>query len=289
MKQKYKKTFFSSHKTINCGGKLLSLSKPVVMGVLNITPDSFYDGGKHKDTSTAIKHVAAMLEEGAAIIDIGAVSTKPGAEEVTQKEEKARLVPVLKEVLYNFPKAIISVDTYRSEIARIAVDCGAQMINDISAGSFDSKMFQTITRLQVPYIIMHIQGTPANMQTKPVYKNVVKDVIKYLSEKVAVLKKLGVNDIIIDPGFGFGKTLEHNYELLNSLEYFTIFELPLMVGFSRKSMINKLLGTKPDDALNGTTALNTIALIKGANILRVHDVKEAMQAIRIVEKLKSVE
>ncbi|MFA4851570.1 MAG: dihydropteroate synthase [Bacteroidales bacterium] len=283
MNSQHKNTFFSSQKTINCGGRLISLENPLVMGILNITPDSFYDGGKHKDMDNAMKHCAKMLEEGANIIDIGAVSTKPGAKEVTQEEEEKRLIPVLKKMTKEFPDAIFSIDTYRSSIARMSVDCGAQMINDISAGAFDENMFGIISELQVPYIIMHIQGTPADMQKNPVYENVVKEVITYFSEKVATLRKLGVNDIIIDPGFGFGKTVEHNYELLRNLEYFSFFGLPLMAGVSRKSMINKVLGTKPEDALNGTTVLNTIALMKGANILRVHDVKEAVEAVKLVE------
>jgi dihydropteroate synthase len=287
MKQKHKNTFFSSQKTINCGGKLLSLEKPLVMGVLNLTPDSFYDGGKYKDTVAALNHVSEMLENGAAIIDVGAISTRPGAKVVTEQVERSRLCGILNEITRRFPEAVISVDTYRSEIARMAVGCGAHIINDISAGSFDKNMFSTICKLQIPYIIMHMQGTPANMQTEPVYKDVVKDIIFYFSQKVSILRKLGVNDIIIDPGFGFGKTLEHNYELLNNLEYFSILELPLMVGFSRKSMINKLLDVKPKDALNGTTVMNTIALTKGANILRVHDVKEAVEAVNIFEKMKS--
>ena len=286
MIQKHKNTFFSSHKNLNCGGKLLSLEKPLVMGILNITDDSFFDGGKYKNTDAALNHVEEMLKDGASIIDIGAVSTRPGAIEIPKEEEHSRISNILKTVTEKFPNAIFSIDTYRSEIARIAVDNGAHIINDISAGNFDEKMFQTIRDLHVPYIMMHIQGTPANMQSNPAYKNVVKDVISYFSEKVAVLKKMGVNDIIIDPGFGFGKTLEHNYELLNNLEYFSIFGLPLMAGFSRKSMINKLLETNPADALNGTTVLNTIALTKGVNILRVHDVKEAVEAIKIVEKMR---
>ena len=285
MNSKHKNTFFSSQKTLNCGGKLISLERPLVMGIVNLTPDSFYNGGKYNNTTDVLKHISKMLVEGADIIDIGAISTKPGAKEVDAKEENKRLFPVLKLVKKEFPYAIISVDTYRSEIAKTAVDYGAHIINDISAGSFDKKMFKTISGLQIPYIIMHIQGTPANMQKNPKYNNVLKEVMFYFSEKIAALNNLGVNDIIIDPGFGFGKTVEHNYELLNNLEYFSFFELPLMVGVSRKSMINKVLGTKPDDALNGTTALNTIALMKGANILRVHDVKEAVETVKIVSKL----
>ncbi len=285
MNSQHKNTFFSSKRTLNCGGILLSLGRPLVMGILNLTFDSFYDGGKHKSTDDVFTHVSQMLEEGADIIDIGAVSTKPGAKEITTVEEKNKLIPILKVIKKEYPNAIISIDTYRSEVAKAAVDCGAHIINDISAGSFDKEMFKTISELQVPYIIMHIQGTPMNMQKNPVYNNVVKEVVYYLSKKVEELKRLGVNDIIIDPGFGFGKTVEHNYELLNNLEYFKIFELPLLVGFSRKSMINKVLNTTPSDALNGTTVLNTIALMKGANILRVHDVKEAVETIKIVEKL----
>jgi len=281
MNSQHKNTFISSQKTINSGGKLISLEKPLVMGILNITPDSFYDGGEHKDVDNALKHGAKMLEEGASIIDIGAVSTKPGAKEVTQEEEERRLIPVLKKMTKEFPDAIFSVDTYHSYIAKIAVDCGAQIINDISAGAFDKNMFRMISELQVPYIMMHIKGVPANMQKNPVYKDVVKEVIAYFSEKVAILRKMGVNDIIIDPGFGFGKTLEHNYELLRNLEYFSFFGLPLMAGVSRKSMINNALGIKPEEALNGTTVLNTIALMKGANILRVHDVKEAVETVKL--------
>jgi dihydropteroate synthase len=287
MNSQHKNTFFSSKRTLNCGGTLVSLERPLVMGILNLTPDSFYDGGIHKSNNDVISHVAKMLEEGADIIDIGAVSTKPGAKEIAIDEEKNKLIPILKIIKKKFPDTILSIDTYRSEIAKAAVDCGVHIINDISAGSFDKKMFKTISELQAPYVIMHIQGTPKNMQANPVYKNVVKEVMFFLSEKVEALKGLGVNDIIIDPGFGFGKMVEHNYELLNNLEYFRMFELPLMVGFSRKSMINKVLNTSPSEALNGTTVLNTIALTKGANILRVHDVKEAVETVKIFEKLSS--
>jgi len=287
MNSQHKNTFFSSKKSINCGGKLISLEKPLVMGILNLTPDSFYDGGKHKSMKDILAHFSKMINEGAAIIDIGALTTKPGSEKISIQDEKDRLLPALEQIKKEFPDAIISVDTYQSEIARMAVDKGAHIINDISAGTFDKKMFKTIAELQVPYIIMHMQGTPANMQKKPVYKNVVKEVIAFLSDKTVTLKNLGVNDIIIDPGFGFGKNIEHNYELLNNFEYFSFFELPLLVGVSRKSMINKLLNTSPEEALNGTTVLNTIALIKGANILRVHDVKEAMETIKIFRKLNN--
>jgi dihydropteroate synthase len=288
MNSQHKNTFFYSKKSINCGGRLVSLDKPLVMGILNLTPDSFYDGGKYAAKSAVMKHVAQMTTEGADIIDIGAVSTKPGAKNVSSVEEKKRLLPILKEVKKEFPEAILSVDTWRSEIARMAVDHGVQIINDISAGAFDKKMFKTISELKVPYIIMHIQGTPSTMQKDPAYKNVVTDVIKYFSEKVAGLVQLGVNDIIIDPGFGFGKTIEHNYVLMENLGYLSFFNLPVMVGVSRKSMINRVLGTKPEEALNGTTALNMIALMKGADILRVHDVKEAVETVRIFNKMKGV-
>ena len=287
MESHYKNTFFSSQKTINCRGMLISFDKPLVMGIINLTPDSFYDGGKFHNLENVINHVAKIIEEGADIIDIGAVSTRPGSNEVTLKEEETRLIPVLKKISSEFPKAIISVDTYRSQIAKIAVNNGAHIINDISAGNYDKKMFSVISELQVPYIIMHIKGTPLNMQNNPVYKNVTKEVIEYLSKKVEILRKLGINDIIIDPGFGFGKTVENNYELLKNLEYFLIFDLPIMVGLSRKSMINKVLEITPENALNGTTVLNTYSLMKGVNILRVHDVKEAVEVVKLLNFTKN--
>jgi dihydropteroate synthase len=285
MKSQHKNTFFSPQKSINCGGKLLTFEKPLVMGILNLTPDSFYDGGSHADMDGILHHTHRMIYEGADIIDIGAVSTKPGAADVSFEEEHDRLIPVLENIKKEFPEAIISVDTYRSRIARIAVDKGAHIINDISAGDFDKDMFRVISELKVPYIIMHMKGTPSTMQQNPVYNDVVEEVCSYFVEKVTALKKLAANDIIIDPGFGFGKTVEHNYELLNNLEYFSIFDLPILVGISRKSMINKVLHITPDEALNGTTVLNTIALMKGANLLRVHDVKEAVEAVKLVGTL----
>lgn len=283
----HKNTFFSSQKSINCCGKLLILEKPVIMGILNITPDSFYDGGKYSAINNIIEHTKIMIDEGAAIIDIGAVSTKPGAKTVSLSEEKKRLLPVVKLLLKEIPEIIISIDTFRSEIAKAAIEEGACIINDISAGQFDEKMFTTIAKLQVPYIIMHIQGTPENMQVAPHYKNVVQEVLYYFSEKINQLVQLGVNDIIIDPGFGFGKTVEHNYDLLNHLDFFRTLNLPILAGVSRKSMINKVLGTKPKSALNGTTVLNTMALMKGANILRVHDVKEAVETVKLFNALKN--
>lgn len=285
MNSLHKNTFFSSHFSLNCRGKLLSLEKPIVMGILNITPDSFYDGGKHKGIHEILLHVEKMLSEGASVIDIGAASTKPGAKKISAADEKKRLLPVLKKIIKKSPDALISIDTYNSETAIASVGEGACMINDVSAGRFDKKMFGTIAKLNVPYIIMHMQGTPADMQKNPKYNDVVKEVMYFLSEKVNLLKQTGVSDIIIDPGFGFGKTVQHNYELLHHLDLFRAFELPILAGLSRKSMINKVLGTMPENALNGTTALNTIALIKGANILRVHDVKEATEIIKLVSKL----
>jgi len=282
-----KDTFFCPKRTLNLRGKIMNLSSPLVMGIINITPDSFYDGGKFQSTWQVVKHAEQLLSEGAAMLDLGAASTKPGAGLITAEEEKERLLPVIKGILRRFPEAILSIDTYNSETAIMAIDEGAHIINDISAGNIDPAMFDTIARLQVPYIMMHMQGTPANMQQNPVYKDLIKEISAFFAERINRLNQMGVNDIIIDPGFGFGKTIEHNYQLLNQLDFFRIFDLPLLVGVSRKSMINRVLGTKPDEALNGTTVLNTIALQKGACILRVHDVRQAMEAVKIVEMLKS--
>ena len=275
---------FNKKKTsINCRGKLISTEKPLVMGILNITQDSFFDGGKYLTEKEWLAHTAHMLEDGAKMIDIGGVSTRPGSASVNEKDELTNILKVLIFVRKHFPQTIISIDTFRSNVARAAVDNGADIINDISGGTMDKKMFVTIAELKVPYVLMHIQGTPENMQKNPTYADVVKSIIHFLSEKVNELHQLGVNDIIIDPGFGFGKTLEHNYEILNKLDYLNLFDLPLLVGFSRKSMICKALHVKPENALNGTTVLNTIALLKGAKILRVHDVKQAVETVKIYE------
>ncbi len=282
-----KDTFFSKKHTLNCKGKLLNLDKPVVMGILNITPDSFYDGGKYTSDSEIIKQAGKMFVEGAKIVDIGAVSTKPGAQEISEEEEEKRLIPIVKKLVKEFPNEIFSVDTWRSGIAKVAIDQGMSIINDISGGTFDNKMFDLVSKENVPYIIMHIKGKPSYMQEKPVYENLIKELIFFFSKQIEDLKKRGVKDIIIDPGFGFGKNQEHNYHLLKNLGYFHFFGLPIMVGVSRKSMINKLLGTKPANALNGTTVLHTIALLSGAKFLRVHDVKEAVEAIKITEKLNA--
>ena len=273
---------------INANGRLIDLSEPQVMGILNVTPDSFYAGSRGVTERYILDRLQQILDEGASIVDIGAYSSRPGAQEVSIEEEMERLRAGLELIREHRPDAIVSVDTFRADVAKMCVEeYGVAIINDISAGQMDDRMFATIAHLGIPYIIMHMKGTPQTMQTNPQYDHFLKEVFYYFSEKVQKLRDLGVKDIIIDPGFGFGKTLEHNYELMNHLEEFALFELPLLVGVSRKSMIYKLLGTAPEEALNGTTALNTIALTKGAHILRVHDVKEAVETVRIVQKMKA--
>ncbi|MBG7629312.1 MAG: dihydropteroate synthase [Bacteroidetes bacterium] len=252
------------------------------MGILNVTPDSFFDGGKYNDQNAILSQVGKMLDEGATFIDIGAYSSRPGAKHISEEEELNRISPIIKLLITEFPSILISVDTFRSKIAEQCVQNGACMVNDISAGSMDQDMFSTIAKLQVPYIIMHMQGAPQTMQTNPVYDNIVKDVLFYFSKKISELHSLGVNDIIADVGFGFGKTIEHNYELLSHLELFKNLEVPMLVGVSRKSMLYKPLNISAKEALNATTSANTIALLNGANILRVHDVKEAMETLKIV-------
>ena len=273
---------------INANGRLMDLSEPQVMGILNVTPDSFYAGSHGVTEGYIIDRIHQIMNEGASIIDIGACSTRPGADEVSIEEEMSRLRMGLALIRKHRPEAIVSVDTYRADVAKMCVEeYGAAIVNDISAGQMDEQMFATIARLGIPYIIMHMKGTPKDMQVNPQYDHFLKEVFYYFSEKVQRLRDLGVKDIIIDPGFGFGKTLEHNYELMNHLEEFALFELPLLVGVSRKSMIYKHLGITPEEALNGTTTLNTIALLKGASILRVHDVREAMESIKIVQKMRA--
>ena len=273
---------------INANGRLMDLSEPQVMGILNVTPDSFYAGSHGVTEGYIIDRIHQIMNEGASIIDIGACSTRPGADEVSIEEEMSRLRMGLELIRKHRPDAIVSVDTYRADVAKMCVEeYGAAIINDISAGQLDEQMFPTIARLGIPYIIMHMKGTPKDMQVNPQYDHFLKEVFYYFSEKVQRLRDLGVKDIIIDPGFGFGKTLEHNYELINHLEEFALFELPLLVGVSRKSMIYKHLGITPEEALNGTTTLNTIALLKGASILRVHDVRQAMESIKIVQKMRA--
>ena len=273
---------------INVNGRLMDLSEPQVMGILNVTPDSFYAGSRMETEKDIINRLHQMTCEGASIVDIGAYSSRPDAEHISAEEEMNRLRTGLDLVRKHQPEAVVSVDTFRADVAKMCVEeYGVAMINDISAGQLDAAMFGTIAQLGVPYIMMHMQGTPQNMQMNPHYDHLLKEVFLYFAERVQKLRDLGVKDIIIDPGCGFGKTLEHNYELMNHRDEFRIFELPLLVGISRKSMIYKLLGTTPEEALNGTTVLNTLALMKGANILRVHDVKAAKEAVTLVEKMKS--
>ena len=273
---------------INVNGRLMDLSKPQVMGILNVTPDSFYAGSRGVTEQSIVDRLHQCMDEGASIVDIGAYSSRPGADSVSPKEEMDRLRMGLELVRKHRPDAIVSVDTFRADVAKMCVEeYGVALINDISAGQMDEQMFTTIARLGVPYIIMHMKGTPQDMQIAPQYDHFLKEVFYYFSEKVQRLRDLGVKDIIIDPGFGFGKTLEHNYELMNHLEEFALFELPVLVGISRKSMIYKLLDITPEEALNGTTALNTIALQKGAHILRVHDVREAVETVKIVQQMKT--
>jgi len=271
--------------TINCKGKLIDLSYPKVMGVLNMTPDSFYDGGIHKNDSDILNHVERMLNEGATFIDVGAYSSRPNADHVSEAEELRRILPIVKLILKAFPETLLSIDTFRSEVAKQCIASGACIINDISAGKLDKNMLKTIADLQVPYIMMHMRGTPQTMQQQTHYDNLVKDILFYFSERIAAAKALGIIDVIVDPGFGFAKTLEQNFELLNKLELFKMIEKPLLAGVSRKSMIYKTLETTADNALNGTSVLNTVALQKGASILRVHDVKEAMETIKLTRFL----
>ncbi|WP_455663470.1 dihydropteroate synthase [Phocaeicola sp.] len=275
-------------KYINVNGKLMDLSQPQVMGILNVTPDSFYAGSRQQTEKEITRRASQILEEGASIIDIGAYSSRPNAQHISSEEEMSRLRTGLEIINRNHPGSVVSVDTFRADVARMCVEeYGVAIINDIASGDMDERMFETVARLGVPYIIMHMQGTPQNMQMNPHYDDMLKEIFFYFSKKVQQLRDLGVKDIILDPGFGFGKTLEHNYQLMNHLEEFSIFELPLLVGVSRKSMIYHLLGGTPDEALNGTTVLDTISLMKGADILRVHDVKAAVETVKIVQKMKS--
>lgn len=274
-------------KTINCNGFLLEFNETKIMGILNYTPDSFSDGGQFNSVNKAIAHIEHMFVNGADIVDIGAISTKPGSKLWSAKEEISRLKPLLTELKRQFPNQLFSLDTFRADVARWAVESyPIAIINDISAGEMDANMFETIAQLKVPYIIMHMQGQPQNMQDHPQYQNITQELILYFANKVDQLKQLGVKDIIIDPGFGFGKTLEHNYQLMKELNHFNIFDQLLMVGISRKSMIQKQLGITVDQALNGTSILNTLAITKGAHILRVHDVKEARQAVVICNAIR---
>ncbi|THV60157.1 dihydropteroate synthase [Flagellimonas alvinocaridis] len=273
--------------TINCKGELIDLTVPKVMGILNLTPDSFFDGGAYKDEASILNQVGYMLDHGATFIDMGAYSSRPGAEHVDEDEELKRMLPVIELILKKFPDTLISVDTFRSRVAAESLERGAAIINDISAGNLDQEMFRTVAQFQVPYIMMHLKGTPQSMQKKATYTDLIKDLRHYFSEKVQEATSQKINDIIIDPGFGFAKTTEQNYTLLNHLDLFKTFGLPLLIGLSRKSMIYKVLDSNSKEALNGTTALHTIALLKGANIIRAHDVKEAMECVKLVSALKA--
>jgi dihydropteroate synthase len=268
---------------INCKGKLLSLDIPIVMGIINATPDSFYEHSRQPSVDKALELAEKHLLAGASILDIGGYSSKPGAENVSVEEELNRVIPVISEIQKRFPKTIISVDTFRSQVAHKALEAGAAIINDISAGEMDEQMFDLVIAAKVPYIMMHMQGTPQTMQINPTYKDIVQEVTYYFSKKVAYLQSKGVADIILDLGFGFGKTIEHNYTLLNQMEHFHLFNLPILAGVSRKSMLYKPLEISANEALNATTVAHTIALLKGAKILRTHDVKEAVEAIKITQ------
>ena len=269
---------------LHCAGMELDLRNPVVMGILNITPDSFYDGGSFLSSDNQVRQTEKMLTEGASIIDIGAVSTRPGADAISCDEELKRLIPALQELKKRFPGKIFSVDTSRGEVARAAIDHGAGMINDIYGGRYDNEIVKVVTAAKIPFVIMHMQGTPSTMQLNPAYNDVVEEVRDFFMQQTGLFPQK-YSQLILDPGFGFGKSLHHNYQLLSSLETFKSFGLPLMTGISRKSIINQVLKTKPSEALNGTSVLNTIALMKGADILRVHDVKEAMEALKLVGEM----
>jgi dihydropteroate synthase len=272
--------------TINCKGQLIDLSTPKVMGILNVTPNSFFDGGKYNNETELLLRVEKMLTEGATFIDVGAYSSKPNAEFVSEEEEISRIVPVVNLLQKHFPEIILSIDTFRAGVAKVCIENGAAIINDISAGILDDKMLETIAQYQVPYIMMHMKGTPQTMDTFNQYDDIIKEMLFYFSERIAAARQLGINDLIVDPGFGFAKTLEQNYIVLQKLELFQMLELPLLAGVSRKSMIYKTLEVNAEMALNGTTVLNTIALTKGAKILRVHDVKEAVECVRLFNKME---
>lgn len=271
--------------TINCLGQLIDLSSPKVMGILNVTPNSFYDGNRYNSENLILAQVEKMLREGATFIDLGAYSSKPNAELVSEEEEMARLKPVIQSVLKHFPDTLLSIDTFRSHVAKIGLDSGAAIINDISAGTMDENMFGVVAHFHAPYIMMHMRGTPQTMAGMTDYEDIVKEMLYYFSDKIAKARSVGINDLIIDPGFGFAKTLDQNYEVLQKMELFQNLDYPILAGISRKSMVYKVLESSADEALNGTTVLNTIALSKGANILRVHDVKEAVESVKLFERM----
>jgi len=269
--------------TLNCKGKLLTIDKPIVMGVINVTPDSFYNNSRQFTVDSALQKATQMLQEGATILDIGGQTTKPNATFISKEEELNRVLPVIKNIVQHFPEAIISIDTYHADIAKEAVNAGAAIVNDVSGGLLDNAMLTTVAALKVPYICMHMQGTPQTMQQNPFYENVTNDILTFFIERIAACKQAGITDVIIDIGFCFGKTIQHNMQLLKELAVFKILEKPILLGVSRKSTIYKTLNTTPENALNGTTVLNTIGLLNGANILRVHDVKEAVECIQLLD------
>lgn len=273
--------------TLNCKGRLLVVDKPLVMGIINATPDSFYAGSRYQETEAILGQAEQMIKDGADILDIGGQSTKPGSLQITQEEELARVVPPIEAIHRNFPDTVISIDTFYSKVAKASVAAGASIINDISAGTMDENMIQTVAALQVPYVLMHMQGTPEKMQENPRYENVTREVLDFFIKKMADLHQAGIRDILIDPGFGFGKTITNNFEILNHLSVFAILNCPVLLGVSRKSTIYKTLGVTTDESLNGTTVLNTIGLMNGASILRVHDVKEARETIKLFVACKN--
>lgn len=275
--------------TINCRGRLVSLENPVVMGILNLTPDSFFDGGRHQTQDDALRQAEKLLREGATFIDVGGMSSRPGAAIIDESTELKRVLPVVAAIAKHFPEAIISIDTVRSGVAAESVAAGACLVNDISAGRFDEQMYPTVARLGIPYVLMHMQGTPESMQKEPVYEDVVREVLDFFIREVGKLRVLGISDIILDPGFGFGKTVAHNYRLLGMMHAFAMLEYPLLAGISRKSMICKVLGVGPANALNGTSALHMVALQQGAKILRAHDVREAQEVIQLWQQTSIAE
>lgn len=278
-----KNTFLTSNITLNCRGTLLDLSTPKIMGVLNVTPDSFYDGGRYSHLAKLLKQVEKMIREGADIIDVGGMSSRPGATIIEAKDELKRVLPAIRAIKREFPNSLLSIDTLRAEVVQQAVDSGASIVNDISAGNFDEQLLPTVAQLNVPYILMHMQGKPATMQVNPTYADIVEDISDFFVNKLREIKALHIKDVILDVGFGFGKTLSQNYELLKRLPEFQVFDLPLLVGVSRKTMVYQVLQNTANEALNGTTVLHTLALLNGAKLLRVHDVKEAKEAIQLVE------
>jgi len=282
-----KDTFFSKPRSLRIRGSLILLDKPQVMGIINLTPDSFYQGSRKQAAQDALAEARIMIAEGADMLDLGAYSSRPGADDISQEEELQRLLPALELIRTEFPEVILSVDTFRAEVARQAVEkFKVDIINDISAGSIDNEIIDVVSQLQVPYILMHSKGDPQTMQQNPHYEMVIEETCRFFADKLIMLYDKGVADIIIDPGFGFGKSLKHNYQIMKELDVYRFFELPLLVGISRKSMIYKLLNTNPNDALSGTIALNAYALMHGASILRVHDVKETVQTIQVVQAIQ---